>query len=180
MLKSTHGNKKRIARLLGISRRTMARILGRDPSTVNCEKAGDITRGHPYRVCRAQSHTPARAPHPRKLLNLRLAACHNAADTGLLARPDCRTTRLVLLARMDGTDVTSAYLGFTTKIRHVPALLRNTLPYDLEQNEGETRAVSAPPVVPGVFCGSAQSLATRNQREYHLTCSVDIGLRERN
>jgi IS30 family transposase len=40
-----------------------------------------------------------------------------------------RTTRLVL-ARMDGTDATSAREGFTKKLRHVPALLRKTLTYD--------------------------------------------------
>ena len=41
-----------------------------------------------------------------------------------------RTTRLVILARMDGTDATSARQGFTKKLRHVPALLRKTLTYD--------------------------------------------------
>ena len=41
-----------------------------------------------------------------------------------------RTTRLVLLARMDGTDARSACEGFTKKLRHVPALLRKTLTYD--------------------------------------------------
>ena len=41
-----------------------------------------------------------------------------------------RTTRLVLLARMGGTDAASAYQGFTKKLRHVPAPLRKTLTYD--------------------------------------------------
>ena len=41
-----------------------------------------------------------------------------------------RTTRLVLLARMDGTDAASAYRGFTKKLRQVPAPLRKTLTYD--------------------------------------------------
>lgn len=40
------------------------------------------------------------------------------------------TTRLVLLARMDGTDAASAYRGFTKKLRHIPAPLRKTLTYD--------------------------------------------------
>jgi IS30 family transposase len=39
-------------------------------------------------------------------------------------------TRLVMLARMDGTDARSARQGFTKKLRHVPALLRKTLTYD--------------------------------------------------
>ena len=41
-----------------------------------------------------------------------------------------RTTRLVILAKMTGTDATSARQCFTTKLRHVPALLRKTLTYD--------------------------------------------------
>ena len=41
-----------------------------------------------------------------------------------------RTTRLVLLARMDGTDARSAGAGFTNKLRHVPALLRKPLTDD--------------------------------------------------
>jgi IS30 family transposase len=41
-----------------------------------------------------------------------------------------RTTRLVILARMEGTDAGSARAGFTKKLRHVTALLRKTLAYD--------------------------------------------------
>jgi transposase, IS30 family len=41
-----------------------------------------------------------------------------------------RTTLLVLLARMEGTDARRAGEGFTKKRRHVPALLRKTLTYD--------------------------------------------------
>jgi IS30 family transposase len=41
-----------------------------------------------------------------------------------------RTTCLVILAKMNGTDATSALQGFTKKLRHVPTLLRNTLTYD--------------------------------------------------
>jgi IS30 family transposase len=53
-------------------------------------------------------------------------ARHGAAVGNLVER----TTRLVLLARMDGTDATSAREGFTKKPRHVPASLRKTLTYD--------------------------------------------------
>lgn len=49
------------------------------------------------------------------------------AEVGTLVE---RTTRLVLLARMDGTDAASAYRGFTKKLRQVPASLRKTLTYD--------------------------------------------------
>lgn len=219
----------------GHSLRTMARLLGRAPSTVSREVARNTTRGRPYRACTAQSHAVARTRHPRrprKLLDpwlwqyvrthlaagcspeqiagrlrraypddlrkhlspetlygglyglprgaLRselLAALRQARKarrprargrdrrgqipnmTPLAARPaevatrtvpghwegDLlkgarngsavgtlveRTTRLVLLARMDGTDAASAYRGFTKKLRHVPAPLRKTLTYD--------------------------------------------------
>ena len=49
------------------------------------------------------------------------------AAVGILVE---RTTRLVLLARMEGTDARSAREGFTKKLRHVPAPLLNTLTYD--------------------------------------------------
>ena len=51
----------------------------------------------------------------------------NGSAVGTLVE---RTTRLVFLARMEGTDATSARQGFTKKLRHVPALLRKTLTYD--------------------------------------------------
>lgn len=41
-----------------------------------------------------------------------------------------RTTRLVILARMEGTDATRAREGFIKKLRHVPASLRKILTYD--------------------------------------------------
>ncbi len=53
-------------------------------------------------------------------------AC-NGSDVRTLVE---RTTRLVILAWMTGTDVRSARENFTKKLRHVPALLRQTLTYD--------------------------------------------------
>lgn len=41
-----------------------------------------------------------------------------------------RTMRLVILARMAGTDAGSAREGFTRKFQHVPGSLRRTLTYD--------------------------------------------------
>ena len=219
----------------GHSLRTMARILGRAPSTVSREVARNIPRGRPYRACTAQSHAATRAHHPRrarKLLDPWLwqyvreqltAGCSPEQIAGRLRRayPDDmrkhlspetiyvglyvlprgalrsellaalrqarktrrprargrdrrgqipnmtpiaerpaevdtrtvpghwegdllkgarngsaigtlveRTTRLVLLAKMEGTDAESAYRGFTKKLRHVPAALRQTLTYD--------------------------------------------------
>ena len=51
----------------------------------------------------------------------------NGSAVGTLVE---RTTRLVILARMEGTDAESARVGFTKKLRHVPAPLRKTLTYD--------------------------------------------------
>jgi IS30 family transposase len=41
----------------------------------------------------------------------------NSSAVGSLVE---RTTRLVLLARLDGTDALSAREGFTRKLKHVP------------------------------------------------------------
>ena len=56
-----------------------------------------------------------------------IKGARNGSAVGTLVE---RTSRLVLLARMEGTDATSARQGFTKKLRHVPALLRKTLTYD--------------------------------------------------
>jgi IS30 family transposase len=53
-------------------------------------------------------------------------ACNGSAVGTLVER----TTRLGILAKMTGTDATSARAGFTKKLRHVPSLLRKTLTYD--------------------------------------------------
>ena len=56
-----------------------------------------------------------------------IKGARNGSAVGTLVE---RTTRLVILARMEGTDARSAHEGFTKKLRHVPALLRKTLTYD--------------------------------------------------
>jgi len=56
-----------------------------------------------------------------------IKGARNGSAVGTLVE---RTTRLVILARMTGTDARSAREGFTKKLRHVPALLRKTLTYD--------------------------------------------------
>ena len=63
----------------------------------------------------------------------RLKGTRTGSAVGTLVE---RTTRLVLLARMDGTDAASAYRGFTKTLRHVPAPLRKTLTY----NQGKEMA----------------------------------------
>ena len=56
-----------------------------------------------------------------------LKGARNGSAVGTLVE---RTTRLVILARMEGADAVSACEGFTRKLRHVPAPLRKTLTYD--------------------------------------------------
>ena len=56
-----------------------------------------------------------------------IKGARNGSAVGTLVE---RTTRLVLLARMEGTDATSARQGFTKTLRHVPAPLRKTVTYD--------------------------------------------------
>jgi IS30 family transposase len=56
-----------------------------------------------------------------------LKGARNKSAVGTLVE---RTTRLVILARMEGTDATSARQGFTKTLRYVPAALRKTLTYD--------------------------------------------------
>ena len=219
----------------GHSLRTMARVLGRAPSTVSRESARNTTRGRPYRACTAHTLASVRARQPRRprklvdpwlwhyvqtalaegyspeqiagrlrreypddmgrhlstetiyaalyvlprgalrselLAALRQArtarrprargtdrrgqiphmtpiaerpaevatrtvpghwegdlikGARNGSAVGTLVE---RTTRLVILARMEGTDARSARQGFTKKLRHVPTLLRKTLTYD--------------------------------------------------
>ena len=56
-----------------------------------------------------------------------IKGARNGSAVGSLVE---RTTRLVILARLDGTDALSARQGFTRKLKHVPTSLRKTLTYD--------------------------------------------------
>lgn len=56
-----------------------------------------------------------------------LKGAHNGSAVGTKVE---RTTRLVLLVRMDSTVAACAYRGFTKKLPHVPTPPRKTLTYD--------------------------------------------------
>ena len=56
-----------------------------------------------------------------------IKGARNGSAVGSLVE---RTSRLVILAQLDGTDAGSARHGFTKKLKHVPAPLRKTLTYD--------------------------------------------------
>ena len=64
----------------------------------------------------------------------------NGSAVGTLVE---RTTRLVILARMDGADARSAREGFTKKLRHVPAPLRKTLTYDRGKEMAELERLAS-------------------------------------
>ena len=56
-----------------------------------------------------------------------IKGARNGSAVGTLVE---RTSRLVLLARLEGADAQRACDGFTKKLRHIPAPLRKTLTYD--------------------------------------------------
>ncbi len=56
-----------------------------------------------------------------------IKGARNGSAVGSLVE---RTSRLVILARLEGTDAGGARQGFTRKLKQVPAPLRKTLPYD--------------------------------------------------
>ena len=62
-----------------------------------------------------------------------------------------RTTRLVILARMDGTDARSAREGFTKNLRHGPAPLRKTLTSDRGKERAEHERLAARLAIRGFF-----------------------------
>lgn len=73
-----------------------------------------------------------------------------------------RTTRIVILARMEATDATRARRGFPKKLRPVPASLRTTLTYDRGKGMAEYEQLAHRLSLQGFFADPA----TRNQREY--------------
>ena len=68
-----------------------------------------------------------------------IKGARNGSAVGTLVE---RTTRLVILARMEGTDATSARQGVLKKLRHVPALLRKTLTYDRGKEMAEHESLA--------------------------------------
>ena len=75
-----------------------------------------------------------------------------------------RTTRLVLLARMDGTEARSAGAGFTNKLRHVPALLRKPLTSDRGNERAAHARLAARLAIP-MFCADPSSPWPRGTTE---------------
>ena len=80
-----------------------------------------------------------------------IKGARNGSAVGTLVE---RTTRLVILTRMEGTDATSARQGFTKKLRHVPAALRKPLTYDRGKEMAEHEQL-AQRLRPDLFCRPA-------------------------
>ena len=76
-----------------------------------------------------------------------------------------RTTRLVLLARMEGTDARRAREGFTKKLRHVPALLRKPRPYDRGKELAEHERLAQRLAIP-IFVADPYSPWQRGTHEH--------------
>ena len=91
-----------------------------------------------------------------------IKGARNRSAVGTLVE---RTTRLVILARMEGTDATSARQGFTKKLRHVPAPLRKTLTYDRGKEMAEHEQLAQRLAIQ-IFFAEPQPLATWHQRNH--------------
>jgi len=96
----------------------------RRPRARGTDRRGQIPNMTPLAARPAEVATRAVPGHWEGDL---IKGARNGSAVGTLVE---RTSRLVLLARMEGTDAGCARPGFTKKLRHVPALLRKTLTYD--------------------------------------------------
>ena len=90
-----------------------------------------------------------------------IKGARNGSAVGTLVE---RTTRLVILARMEGTDAVSAREGFTRKLRHVSAPLRKTLTYDRGKEMAEHKRL-AQRLAPQVFFADPHSPWQRDTNE---------------
>ena len=90
----------------------------RGPRVRRTDRRGQIPHIPPMAARPAEIATRAVPGHWEGDL---MKGARNGSAVGTLV---ARITRLVLLARMDGTDAWSARAGFTKTLRHVPALLR--------------------------------------------------------
>lgn len=124
----------------GHSLRTKASVLGRAPSTVSRESTRMV---------------------PGHWEGDLLKGARNGSAVGTLVE---RPTRLVLLARMDGMDATSAREGFTKKLRHVLAPLRKTLTYSQGKEMAEHERLAQRLAIQ-VFCPDPYSPWQRGTNE---------------
>ena len=87
----------------------------------------------------------------------------NGAAVGTLV---ARTTRVVSLARREGTDARRARAGFTTTLRHGPALLRKTLTGDRGNERAEHARMAQRLAIQIAVADPSHPLATRHQRDH--------------
>jgi IS30 family transposase len=117
------------AGLSGLPRGTLRRALlaalrqartARRPRARGTDRRGQIPNMTPIATRPAEVATRTVPGHWEGALR---KGARNGSAVGTLVE---RTTRLVILARMTGTDARSAREGFTKTLRQVPALLRKT------------------------------------------------------
>ena len=111
--------------------------------------------------CRASSRDRDRTVPGHWEGDLITGARHGSAVGTLVER----TTRLVLLARMNGTDARRAREGFTKKLRHVPALLRKPRPYDRGKELAEHERLAQRLAIP-IFVADPYSPWQRGTHEH--------------
>ena len=73
---------------------------------------------------------PAEVGHQHPVESLGRRPHHGSMEGSAVGSLVERTTRLIPLVRMDGTDERSAREGFTQKLQCIPAPLRKMLTYD--------------------------------------------------
>ena len=132
----------------------------RRPRARGPDRRGQI----PHMTPSAERPAEVRDPHGARPLGRRPdQGVRNGSAVGTLVE---RTTRLVLLARMKGTDARRAREGFTKKLRHVPALLRKPRPYDRGKELAEHERLAQRLAIP-IFVADPYSPWQRGTHETH-------------
>ena len=92
----------------------------------------------------------------------------NKSSVGVLVE---RTSRLVLLARMEDATAAAALAGFTAKLNSIAAPMRQSLTYDQGKEMARHAELAANTGVRGVLLRPAQPLAARHVREHQRTAA---------
>jgi IS30 family transposase len=87
----------------------------------------------------------------------------NQSSVGVLVE---RTSRLVLLAKMEDATAASALAGFSAKLNSIAAPLRQTFTYDQGKEMSRHQELTAATGCARVLLRPAQPVATRHLREH--------------
>jgi transposase, IS30 family len=92
-----------------------------------------------------------------------IKGANNQSSVGVLVE---RTSRLVLLAKMEDATAASALAGFSAKLNSLVAPLRQSFTYDQGKEMSRHQELTAATGVNVYFGDPAQSLATRHLRKH--------------